>query len=204
MKLIHRPLFILSITTLCIGLAGCASKPMVEPLGNGYARLAHPTRASRDQPETMRVSLEYKKLDGKPILVWPSLYGVDEVVKGDLVIFVGDRAYVHPLTDEPKGTQPRLFADRAPGLPLDITDELLWRWSKTSGKDFTQAAQLLSLASPSENNGQLQVHLIFASDDWPDTLVQLDWNQVSDIIREVREKGTVYRDLRWHTPYIAK
>lgn len=177
---------------------------MVEPLGNGYARLAHPTRASRDQPETMRVSLEYKKLDGKPILVWPSLYGVDEVVKGDLVIFVGDRAYVHPLTDEPKGTQPRLFADRAPGLPLDITDELLWRWSKTSGKDFTQAAQLLSLASPSENNGQLQVHLIFASDDWPDTLVQLDWNQVSDIIREVREKGTVYRDLRWHTPYIAK
>ena len=70
---------------------------------------------------------------------------------------------------------------------------------------LTRPLQLLSLASPSENcNGQLQVHLIFASDDWPDTLVQLDWNQVSDIMREVREKGTVYRDLRWHTPYIAK
>ena len=34
--------------------------------------------------------------------------------------------------------------------------------------------------------------------------VQLDWNQVSDIMREVKEKGTVHKDLRWGTPYLAK
>ena len=70
MKLIHRPFFVLSLTGLCIGLAGCASKRMVEPLGNGYAQVAHPTRAHhRTNRKPCEVSLEYKKSNGKPILV---------------------------------------------------------------------------------------------------------------------------------------
>ena len=115
------------------------------------------------------------------------MYGVGEVIKGDVAIFVGDKAYVSSDPDDPRGTRPRLFAVRSPALPLDITDEVLWRWSKATGKDFAKAVQLFSLATPAEKNGQLELQLEFWTEekDWPDkTTLQLDWNQVSDIMRD--------------------
>src|SRR5208283_2425888 len=94
-----------------------------------------------------------------------------------------------------------------PGLPLDITDEVLGRWSKATGKDFVKAVQLFSMATPAEKNGRLELQLEFWTQekDWPDKItVQLDWNQVSDIMREVKEKGIIHKDLRWGTSYIEK
>ena len=135
------------------------------------------------------------------------MYGVNEVIKGDVAIFVGDKAYVSPDPDDPRGTKPRLFAVRAPGLPLDITDEVLWRWSKAAGKDFAKALEQFSMVTPAEKNGRLELRLEFWTEekDWPDTAtLQLDWNQVSDIMRAVKGKGTVHKDPRWGTPYIEK
>jgi hypothetical protein len=189
------PHFLLAM--LCIGLAGCASQGTVAPLSNGYEEVAHPKQ----------VSFQYRAPDGKTTPIWPSLYGVSEVIKGDVALFVGDKAYVSSDPDDPRGTKPRLFAVRAPGLPLDITGEVLWRWSKASGKDFAKAMEIFSLVSPEEKNGQLELQLEFWTQekDWPDkTTFQLDWNQVSDIMRAVKEKGTVHKDLRWGTPYIEK
>jgi hypothetical protein len=133
------------------------------------------------------------------------LYGVGEVIKGDVAIFVGDKAYVQPDADNPRGAKPRLFAVQSPALPLDITDEILWRWSKTTGKDFARTVDRFSMVTPAEKNGQLELQLDFWTQekDWPDkTTFQLDWNQVSDIMREVKVKGVVRKDLRWGTPYI--
>ena len=199
------PRFLLAILFIC--LAGCASQHQTAPLGNGYEEVGHPTRASINQPEATRVSLQYRRPDGRIIPIWPSLYGVTEVVKGDVAIFVGDKAYVSPDPNDPRGTKPRLFAVRSPALPLDITDEVLWRWSKASGKDFTKAVQLFSMVTPAEKNGWLELHLEFWTEekDWPDTsTLQLDWNQVSDIMRDVKEKGVLRKDPRWDTPYIEK
>ncbi len=206
MKPVNQLMIHASLAMLCIGLAGCASPRIAKPLGNGFELVAHPTRATRNAPELTRISLEYRKPDAKPIVIWPVLYGVNEVVTGDLVVFVGDRAYVHPDSDDPRGSAPRLFAASGPGMPLDITDEILWRWSRTAGKNFAQASQLFSLASPAEKNGHLELQLMFANYDgnWPDAAVQLDWNQVADIMREVKEKGTVRTDPHWGTRYLAK
>jgi hypothetical protein len=199
------PHFLLAM--LCVGLAGCASHGTVAPLSNGYEEVARPTRASMSQPRTTRISFQYRGPDGRTIPVWPSLYGVGEVVKGDVAIFVGDKAYVSPDPDDPRGTKPRLFAVRSPALPLDITDEVLSQWSNKSGKDFAKALDRFSMVTPEEKNGQLELQLEFWTQekDWPDkTTFQLDWNQVSDIMRAVKEKGTVRKDLRWHTSYIEK
>jgi hypothetical protein len=182
---------------LCVGLAGCASQGTVAPLSNGYEEVAHPKQ----------VSFQYRAPDGETTPIWPSLSGVSEVIKGDVAIFVGDKAYVSPDPDDPRGTKPRLFAVRSPALPLDITDEVLSQWSKKSGKDFAKAWDRFSMVSPEEKNGQLELRLEFWTQerDWPDkTTLQLDWNQVSDIMREVKEKGVVHKDLRWGTPYIEK
>jgi hypothetical protein len=124
-------------------------------------------------------------------VTWPSLWVT--------------RPYVSPDPDDPRGIKPRLFAVQPPGRPLDITDEVLWCWSKATGKDFGKAVQLLTLATPVEMNNQLGVHLEFwmGGNGWPDhSTLQLDWNQVSEIMRTVREKGTVRKDLRWGTPYL--
>ena len=191
---------------LCALLAGCASSTQVAPLRNGYEEAGHP-KGSMSSPTDIRVSFQYRAPDGKVTLIWPSLYGVGEVIHGDMAIFVGDKAYVSSEAGVPKEIKPRLFAVRSPALPLDITDEVLRRWSKASGKDFAQAMQRFSLATPAEKNGQLELQLDFLTEEqnWPDrSAVQLGWDQVSDIMREVKAKGAVHKDLRWGTPYIEK
>ena len=126
MKLIKNPIVYFSLAMLCAGLAGCMTPNPVAPLGGGYEEEGHPSRSSPDPADT-RVSFQYRAPDGKITLIWPSLYGVGEVINGDVAIFVGDKAYVSPDPDDPRGTKPRLFAVRSPALPMDITDEVLWR-----------------------------------------------------------------------------
>ena len=204
MKLIKNPIIHFSLAILCAGLAGCMTPNPVAPLGSGYEEKDHPNRSSTD-PADARVSIQYRAPDGKITPIWPALYGVGEVIKGDVAIFVGDKAYVQPDADNPRGAKPRLFAVQSPALPLDITDEILWRWSKTTGKDFARTVDRFSMVTPVEKNGQLELQLDFWTQekDWPDkTTFQLDWNQVSDIMREVKVKGVVRKDLRWGTPYV--
>jgi hypothetical protein len=204
MKLIENPIIHFSLAILCAGLAGCTTPNPAMPLGGGYEEKGHPNRSSSDPADT-RVSLQYRAPDGKIIHIWPSLYGVGEIIKGDVAIFVGDKAYAEPDADIPRGTKPRLFAVRSPALPLDITDEVLWQWSKKSGKDFAKALDRFEMLTPAEKNGHLELQLEFWTEekDWPDTsTLQLDWNQVFDIMREVKEQGVMRQDLRWGTPYI--
>src|ERR1017187_7081333 len=106
MKQIKNPAC-LALALLCLGSAGCETHKIVAPLGNGYEEVTHPSRATTDETDLTRISFEYRGSDGKTILIWPSLYGVNEVVKGNLAIFVGDVSYVE---GDSKGTWPRLFA----------------------------------------------------------------------------------------------
>jgi uncharacterized protein YlbG (UPF0298 family) len=34
--------------------------------------------------------------------------------------------------------------------------------------------------------------------------IYMDWNQISDVMREVKEKGVVRKDRVWGTSYIEK
>jgi hypothetical protein len=205
MKLIARLVFRCFPALLCLGLAGCSTPLIVQPLSNGYMEVTHPQRSMISSTD-LRVSFEYREPDAKTILIWPSLYGAGEVIHGNVAIFVGDQAYVSSNPDDPRGTRPRLFAVQAPGPPLDITDEVLGYWSKASGKDFAKAEQQFNQAIPTGTNNQLDLQLEFwmGGNGWPDNAtLQLDWNQVSDIMRAVKENGTRRKDLRWGTPYIG-
>ena len=208
MKLLNNFISRVALAMLCLGLTGCQLPKSVAPVGSGYEEVSHPKRAFLDEPPLPRVSFQHRGTDGKTSLIWPSLYGASEVIKGDLAIFVGDKAYVEPENS----IRSRLFAVKPPELPLDITDEVLWRWSQTSGKDFAKALARFNLVIPEEKNGRLELHLEFSSEgymtvdkDWPDTGdLQLDWKQVSEIMRAVKTKGVEQKDLRRHTPYIGE
>lgn len=204
MKLIQNPVLYLCSTLLYLGLAGCKTHLETRPLAAGYEEITHPNRTP-DSTEQPRVSLNYHAADGQTLLIWPSLFTSDEIIRGDVAIFVGDKAYVSSDPYDPRGTKPRVFAVRAPDPPLDITDEVLWYWSKASGKDFRKALELYNFASLVNQGDKLEVQLEFYVNetDWPDsTTFQLDWNQISEIMRTVKAKGTMHKDLRWQTPYI--
>ncbi|HUA37998.1 MAG TPA: hypothetical protein VMA35_06305 [Candidatus Sulfopaludibacter sp.] len=203
MELVKQPGFCVLAALLCLSLAGCATSPKIQRLNGGYEEVIHPGKSG--DPADTRVSLRYRAANGRIIPIWPSLYSTDGAIEGNLAIFVGDKAYVSSDPDDPRGTKPRLFAVQPPDLPLDITDEVLWYWSKASGKDFARAVQLFNLATPVARGDKLEVQLEFWADEngWPDSAtLQLDWRQVSEIMRTVKIKGTLHKDLRWSTPYI--
>lgn len=191
---------------LCFGLTGC--KTQIASVGNGYEIVTHPNHSLNDGMAAPRNSFEFLDASGKTRLIWPDIYAASCVVGGEYAVFVGDKAYIEP---DGKATHPRLFAVKAPELPMDITDEVLWRWSKATGKDFMKAENRFNMVTVTGNPDHLQVHLEFWSggmlaegEDWPDAGdVQLEWKQVAAILRTEKTLGVVQKDLRWHTPYIG-
>ena len=192
------------LALVCLGLVGCRSHKSVVTLGGGYVEVTHSKHALVGESELARTSFEHRGAGDKTLLIWPSLYGVNETIKGDLAIFVGDKSYVE---SGEKVSHPRLFAVQSPELPLDITDAVLWYWSKSAGRDFAKTLNRFSLVTPEEKNGRLELQLDFWAEDkdWPDRAVlQLDWSQVSAIMNAVKKKGVVEKDLQWHTAYIGE
>lgn len=192
-----------------LGGAGCQTHSTTTPEGSGYEVVTHPHHTLIDEPEPPRLSLQHRSADGTVTQIWPSLYSEHLVVKGDLAVLVADKAFVEPE----RVTHPRLFVVRAPDLPLDLTDEVLWRWSKANQKNFAKTLEKYAEIEPVENDGGLKLRLQFWSnaaygserDDWPDEgSLQLDWRQVDEIMHAVKTKGIVEKDLRWHTQYIGE
>lgn len=204
MKSIRKPVFYLMSALLFLGLAGCKTHPLTQPLSGGYEEITHPNRSPTNE-EPARTSLNYRGPDGQMFLIWPSLFGTDVIIKKDLALFVGDEAYVSSNPDDARGTKPRLFAVVAPSPPLDITDEVVWYWCKASGKEFARAQRLFNMATLVNQGDKVEVQMEFYVNEsgWPDNAsFQLDWNQISEIMRTVKAKGTIQRDPRWGTPYI--
>jgi hypothetical protein len=198
-----------TLVLFSLALAGCQTHTTVTALGSGYEEVSHPHHALIDEPEPPRVSFQHRAADGTVTRIWPSLYGVNEVIKGDLALFVADKSFLEPE----RATHPRLFAVKSPALPLDITDEVLWRWAKANSRDFAKTLEKFALITPAEKNGRLELQLEFTAENkwmggdknWPDDgTLQLDWNQVSEILRAVKAKGVVEKDLRWGTEYIGE
>jgi hypothetical protein len=193
---------------LCLVLTDCAGQKAVTPLGAGYEEISHPVHTFLPGENPPRISLAQVDATGRKTTIWPSLYCFNAVVNGDVAIFVADKAF---LNAGQGSIHPRLFAVESPGLPVDITEEVLWRWASANGRDLVKTFSRFSLATPAEKAGQLAVHLEFWSGgymtdaDWPETGdLQLNWSEVAKIMHSVEVKGVQEKDLRWHTTYIGE
>jgi len=197
----------LAAVLICVGLTGCQSHKIVTPIANGYEETPHRSHAFMQKAQTW-TSLDYRESADKSTEVWPSISTDNLVIKGDLAVFVGDKAFVTP----DKVTRPRLFAVKAPDLAIDISDEVLHRWCVANGKSFGQAADNLIQLSIEEKPDGLVIHLEFYTSgllgenkDWPDASdVNLNWPQIKDVMTHVKARGIPKKDLRWGTPYIGE
>jgi hypothetical protein len=190
----------------CLIVSGCKTHSTVLPLSGGYEEVSHPYHTLVDEPPAPRASFQHRNADGSATEIWPSLYGVAEVIHGDLAIFVGD-------TGTGAGeTHPRLFAVRSPELPLDITDEVMGRWSKAHQKNAREAINRMELITPTQTGAGLDLAIEFSlPDEWagrsswpPQSSFSLDWGQVDEIMAAVRSHGVPEKDPRWHTPYLGE
>lgn len=209
MKLLSRLAAAAPLAVLMLGEPGCATHKTVVPLSNGYEVVAHPHRTFIDDPPPPTLSLQRRDKEGTVQKIWPSLYSTDTVLRGDELIFVAEKAYVQPE----RVTRPRLFMVKPPELPLDITDEILWRWAKANHRDFTKVLQKFAGVTPADQGDGVEVRLDFwaspvfgeVHQDWPDNgTLQLGWPEIEEIMHAVRVKGMLEKDLRWHSEYIGE
>ena len=189
MKLDKKIVCHLLLVILCMGLTGCGSISRVEPLSSGYEVVSY-TRHSFSEPEATQITLQYRKPSGGRIVVWPSVE-TGPIIKGNVAIIIGLMG----------NHQTRVFAVEAPSLPLDITDEVLALGAKERGKILSQIPKSATIATLKETSG---INFGVAFVDWTDRDVKLTWNQLSDIMHEVKEKGVVRKDRVWGTSYIEK
>ena len=198
----NHTLTLIAATILCAGLIGCGSVTRIKPLGNGYERVSY-TQSSISEPEATQITLQYRKPDGRQIIIWPSAGGT--IVRDDMAVFVGDKAWKQPPFGERWHMKPRLFVVRAPEPPLDLTDEIIGRWAQESRRDVAKALKTVWIIGMHEQDNKLNLEVEFASvENWPSAFIPLSWNQIQDVMREVKEKGVVHKDLRWGTSYIEK
>ena len=206
----RRPLFFPTLLALLGGaLAGCvhAHKEHIVPIGQGYEEVSRPQRGQPDDG-TLRTAFKYlapsQPTNAEPQLIWPELYGVNEVVHSNLAVFVG---IVNGLT--PGKPEPRLFLVQAPRTPVDVTDEMLWRWAHDNHRDFSRALEKYTLVTPADSPGRLQLRFEFWLDDgetgWPaQGDLTLAWKDLPGLLQQAEKRAVPVKDARWHTPYLRE
>jgi hypothetical protein len=205
MKFLHRPLACLLTALVGVALTGCRTTQKTTHLGSGYEEVSHHihTAFNTGEEPAPRVSFQYMSPDKTLTRIWPSLYGAPEVIHDGLAIFVGDLSY----SDEGNpASRPRLFAVKAPEMPLDITGDVLALWARLTGRNFTSAVQRFNLMTPEADDNGLLLHLEFVNQDY--LVVDKNWPDKSDLlvskIMEKTKKIGIYKeDPLWHTPYLG-
>jgi hypothetical protein len=179
------------------------NRQALNPWGGGYEEVTYTQPSIFMEQDAHRFAFQYRNREGHLVAIWPSVPSGPDVTNG-IAVFVAEAAREPRDPDEPRATMRRLFAVRAPELPLDITDEVIWQWSKTNKINFAEALKIASVVILNKKEGRLEIRFAFwNNNDWP-RLVSLDWNQISEIMREVKEKGVVRKDRVWGTSYIEK
>ena len=186
-------------------LAGCASQS-VEPLGGGYEEVTYTQPSIFMEQDAHRITLQHQNQASCLVMIWPETLGT--IVTNDVAIFRAGRAYEPPYPDEPRATGWRLFAVEAPSLPLDITEEVVWRSAKQSNADLAILLKKPNLLK------EVHIGVIHRTNDVlsfnaeilnvGNGVVNVDLAQIPDIMREVREKGVVRKDRVCGTSYIKK
>ena len=163
-------------------------------LGNNYEEVTY-TRTSWE-PESHHVTLQYRKPNGGRTMVWSYVGNI--VINNEVAVFEARVDYI-----------PRLFAVKGLEMPLDITDEILWRWSKESGTDFGEVLKTASINSFTlKTNGD---KLCFEFGMWKhpnssEIPISLDWVEIAAIMNEVRTNGIIHKTSVYgkNYKYLAK
>ena len=141
------------------------------------------------EPDLVEIKLQYHDPKGKQVVVWTFLES--EVFQKDgVAVFLAQKYYLWDGLDKRWGEEARVFAVKAPELPIDISTEIAGRWAQKSGKDVKAALTYLhdnGIMNGKVNGDNLDFYM-----NGSDMIVS--WDEISDMMRVVKENGAVHKD----------
>jgi len=183
-----------SLTALLLA-QGCEDKKSeFKPLSGGFGVMAQWVGIDSGP----RAELYYKTNNSKPVLIWPFLTG-EMHYTNDLFIFVGSiRDTDGTITIQ------RYLAAQAPGPAIDVSDDLLKRYVESNHLDFAEAREhYRPLGGGLGLKKVLDGIEVFIGPHETNTLL-INWEQLSNIIQDVKRTGKQHAVENPHTVYLKK
>jgi hypothetical protein len=140
--------------------------------------------------------LYYKTNDSKPVLIWPFLTG-EMYYTNDLFFFVGS-----VRDEEGRIGDPRYFAVKAPGPAMDVSDELLKWFADSNRLEFSSVRKKYAPEILKEVPAGFEAQFLGPYQQ-PNTLL-VNWQQLSNIIQDVKQTGKQHSVEKPHTVYLKK
>jgi hypothetical protein len=149
-----RQLLIFATSSIFVLGQGCEDKKSeFKPLSGGFGVMAQWVGIDSGP----RAELYYKTNNSKPVLIWPFLDG-EMYYTNDLFFFEG-----FLRDEEGKITIQRYFAAQAPGPAIDISDDLLKRFTESNGLDLGIARKKYSPWKAEKVADGIKVFLLLTS-----------------------------------------
>lgn len=191
------PLFLLG----CCGKSQpVSSEPSFRPLQNGFGVVVRPIGIDTGPG----AKLYYKGGNKNPVLVWPFIG-----TRGFPILYTNDIALL--LADKPNSQghlgNAALVVDQGVGPAMDISKDVLKIAAEQNGVDFGRA---LKACRPSQlHQTRDSIKVLFLADQLidrslPDLEASISWDQIFQIIRDVRTSGRSARLVNSDVIYLEK
>lgn len=198
-----KVIYLIKIIAVSFVFVGCGQGSNRKKLNDGYEEVTLTRTSLIGEPALIQTRLEYRGA-GKSAVIWPVVRS-DIFIKDGVAAFVGDRSEKWSTLDQRWETGTHLFVVKGPGVPVDVTSELVGRWSRDSGKDSAQAiAAACLIGGKTISADQLSFYFEFNGGLWPGVNMSVSGDQLLDMMREVNATGAQRKDPLFHVTYMEK
>jgi hypothetical protein len=169
---------------------GCTSSH-VDHLSSGYREVTYGYRSLLSEPDRFRTELRHRDTNGKEAVIWPSA-SLGALINDDVALF---------MAEPPERL---LFTIRSPGPLLEISGPVLRQWCQNNGKDYAEVSKSATFVSYEQKDNGVEFYWAFWNrEHWPEGVI-LNWNQIFQIMNEVKAKGIAHQDAHWGRTYLAE
>jgi hypothetical protein len=144
--------------------------------------------------------LYFKDQNSKLNLIWPFLGPASGPLLGtnDIMFFIGDIP-----DDQGRLGNASYFAVQAPGPALDVSEDVLKFWADSKNMDWEKVRKRYAPMHLMDTAGGVKVHYARYENE-PEATFVLTWEQVSNIIQDVKLTGKQHVLKEPHVVYLKK
>lgn len=206
---------ILSGFLFCL-LVGCSSGSShrdsedFNPLENGFGFVQH-SKKTYPMHSAVWAGFVYQGSNGTRVAVWPYIDEIEKIqITNNLAVLVGGKAELYE--DGRERLRQRLIAFEAPaGPPMDITDQVLQKYSAESGVELTNIIKD-TFVYLTKSNAALKIDfsIINIGERGPGTknmhhgTEMISWRDIEAIMQDIKKTGTLKKEKWSGTEYLQK
>jgi hypothetical protein len=145
-------------------------------------------------------ALYYKGQQSEPALIWPFLGPASGPIQ-----ITNDMAFFRASAPNANGelVYPVFIPVQAPGPALDVTDDLLKLWAESQKIDFQKLRDHYTPVEEKAVENGIWVSYV-TGQNFPDAKFVVNWEQVSNVIQDVKRTGKPLVIEKPHLVYLKK